>query len=44
LNDVQRKVFIPDGKNRLFERPALDICKEIREFLVGGQLECLFFW
>jgi len=36
-------MFIPHGKYRLLERPALDSGQEIREFLVCGQLGAFFY-
>jgi hypothetical protein len=43
LNDIKRKVFIPKGKHRLLECSALDFGKEIREFLIRGQLDAFFY-
>jgi hypothetical protein len=43
LNDIKRKVFIPKGKHRLLECSPLDFGKEIREFLIRGQLDAFFY-
>ena len=38
LGDVECVILVPDRKNGLFERAALDICQEVRQFYTRSQV------